>query len=62
MKTYEFGLTHDHGNVTLRASADTLEAAKQIILTAEKAPASAITWWRVVPTAKQIKKTKSLMP
>lgn len=61
MKTYELALKHDQGTVTLRTRAANIQAAKEIICKAENCPESAIQWWRVVPTAKQIKKTKSLM-
>lgn len=61
MKTFEFVLNHDGGKVTLRTGANSLPEAEAIILKAENAPKSAIQSWRVVPTAKQIKRTKSLM-
>ena len=61
MKTYEFIIKHDNGKVTLRTSADNLEAAKLIIMKAEGCPERSITSWRIVPTAKQIKKTKNLL-
>ncbi len=61
MKTYEFTLKHDAGHVTLRIRANNLPAAQKVVLDAEKAPASAIQYWRVVPTAKQVSRTKSLL-
>ena len=61
MKTYEFTLKHDKGIVTLRTRARNLQTAQDIICKAENCPKSAIQWWRVVPTQKQIQRTKSLM-
>jgi hypothetical protein len=61
MKTFEFILKHDAGTVTICTRADSLEVAKKIVLDAERAPERAIKSWRVVPTAKQVAKTKSLM-
>ena len=60
-KTYEFTMTHDGGIVNIRTSAQSLEAAKTIVLNAELAPESSIKSWRVVPTHKQIRRTKSLL-
>lgn len=61
MKTYEFGLKHDDGMVNIRVHAEDLAEARKIALDIEKAPENAIRWWRVVPTQKQIQKTKNLM-
>jgi hypothetical protein len=61
MKTYEITLRHDAGTITLGFRADSYADAKKAILEAEGAPESAIVTWRVVPTARQIRKTKSLM-
>jgi len=61
MKTYEFTLKHDAGEVTIRTRAASVEAAKREILDAERAPEGAIKYWCVVPTARQIQKTKNLM-
>ena len=61
MKTYEITLKHDNGQVSLMMRANTYDAAKRMILEAEKAPESAILYWRVVPTKRGIAKTKSLM-
>ena len=61
MKTFEFTLKHDSGEVTIRTRAQNLAAAQQIVLTAENAPMSAIRSWRVVPTKKQTERTKSLL-
>lgn len=61
MKTYEFTLKHDNGTVKIRTSADNLEAAKLIIIKSEGCPERAITAWRIIPTAKQIRKTKNLL-
>lgn len=61
MKTYEITLRHDSGTVTLRTKADSIEAAKRMVCEAEGAPTSAVAYWRVVPTARQIKRTKSLL-
>ena len=38
MKTYEFGLKHDDGMVTIRARAENLADAQKIALDIEKAP------------------------
>lgn len=61
MKTYEFTLKHDGGTATVQVTASTLGAAKYIVLNSEKCPETAITSWRVVPTARQIRKTKNLL-
>jgi len=61
MKTFEIRLKHDHGEVSVYTRARTIDAAKQIVLEAENAPAAAILWWRVVPTRRQIQKTKNLL-
>jgi hypothetical protein len=61
LKTYEFRLRHDKGEILLRTKSENLAAAKEIILTAENAPERAILSWRVVPTPKQIQRTKNLM-
>lgn len=61
MKTYEITLKHDSGTVALRTRAESIEAAKRMICEAERAPESAVACWRVVPTARQIKRTKSLL-
>jgi len=60
-KTYEFTLKHDSGFINIRTASHSLESAKKLVLDSELAPESAIKSWRVVPTAKQIKRTKSLL-
>ena len=61
MKAYEITLTHDAGEVTIRTHAGTIFAAIENVCNAEKAPRSAVKTWRVVPTAKQIARTKNLL-
>lgn len=61
MKTYEVTLSSDSGPVTIRTSAATSHQAIGSVCAAEKAPRSAVTTWRVIPTARQIAKTKNLM-
>lgn len=61
MKTYEFQFKHDGGSTVIRTTGTDVNSAKRKVLEAEKAPESAIGWWRVVPTQKQINKTKNLL-
>lgn len=61
MKTYEIALSTDSGDVVFRVGAKDIQSAQTLLLSLERAPVSAVKWWRVVPTAKQIRKTKSLM-
>lgn len=61
MKRYLFTLKHDSGTATIGIVDQNLESAKRRLLDQEKAPESAILYWSVVPTAKQLKNTKSLM-
>ena len=61
MKTYEISLRHDSGSVTIRTRASNIETAMKMVCDAEKAPLGAIKHWRVVPTARQIKRTQSLL-
>lgn len=61
MKTYEITLKHDAGTVKARATASSYQAAIELVCLAEKAPTSAVQTWRIIPTAKQIARTKSLM-
>jgi hypothetical protein len=61
MKKFEFLLNSDSGEYYLTVTAQNYGAAEKIVLDSEKCPKRSIRSWRVVPTAKQIKKTKSLM-
>ena len=61
MKTYEFTLYHDNGKTKIRVTAGNLERAQKLLMIAEDCPISAIQSWRIIPTAKQIKKTQSLL-
>lgn len=61
MKTYEITLRHDDGKTTFRTIARDYRAAQEQICKAERAPLSAIMTWRVIPTARQIQKTKNLL-
>lgn len=61
MNTYEITMRHDAGQVSIQTRARNYDAAKHMILEAERAPESAILHWRVVPTKRQIARTKSLM-
>jgi hypothetical protein len=60
-KTYALTLRHDSGTVEIRIAASSLASAKQRVLDAERAPESAIQSWRIVPTARQIRRTQNLM-
>ena len=60
-KTYEISLKHDAGEVTIRLRASSYLAAIEQACNAEKAPKCAVQSWRVIPTARQIARTKSLM-
>lgn len=61
MKTFEITLKHNGGLCSFRVHGKDYATAKANLLRAEKAPEGAVQTWRVVPTAKQITKTKSLM-
>lgn len=61
MKTYEFTIKHDSGTVTVRTSATDISAAQEIVCASECCPRSALSSWRIVPTARQIAKTKNLL-
>lgn len=61
MKHYLVNLQHDGGNITAETFASSIERAKALVCNAEKAPLSAVKWWQVVPTPKQIRRTKSLL-
>ncbi len=58
MKTFELTLQHNKGKVTIRTRAESLSDARRIACAAEAAPESAIVTWRVVPTKRQIARTK----
>lgn len=61
MKKYMVKLLSDSGPVMFHLYADSIDSARQTVATAENAPLSSIQFAGVVPTKKQIKKTKSLM-
>jgi hypothetical protein len=61
MKTYTFGLKHDSGEASITVRADDVNEAKKMVMDLEKCPERAITWWRIVPTTRQIQKTKNLL-
>lgn len=61
MKTYEFHLNHDGGKASIRIQDNDVNSAKRRVLEQENAPESAIQSWRVVPTERQIRKTKNLL-
>lgn len=61
MKTFEIQVKHDNGETVLRVRARNIDAANEMVMQAEGCPRSALGWWRVVPTAAQIKKTKNLL-
>lgn len=61
MKKFEIEVKHDNGNFKITVTARNIEAAKMMVMIAENCPPSALGWWRVVPTARQIAKTKRLM-
>jgi hypothetical protein len=61
MKTFEITLKHDGGQVTIRTRATCLAMAQNIALTAEKAPRSALAYWGIVPTQRQIARTKNML-
>lgn len=61
MKQFEFEIKHDNGTITLRTFARNLEEAQNVICKAEDCPRSALGYWRIVPTKKQLAKTKRLM-
>jgi hypothetical protein len=61
MKAYNVTLRHDAGEVTLMIRADNYQAAQQRACTIEGAPLSAVKSWAVVPTTRQIRRTKNLL-
>ena len=61
MKTYRIYVRHDNGEQGFHIRAGSIQQAKEMLMTMEKCPESAIIHWYVVPTLKQIKRTKSLM-
>ncbi len=61
MKTYEIALRHNAGTVTIRTRATDISAAKALVCASEKCPESAVAWWRIIPTPRQIARTKSLL-
>lgn len=61
MKTYDITLKHDSGSATHRISAESFDAALTRLCDLEKAPKSALHWWAIVPTARQIRRTQSLL-
>lgn len=61
MKTYEITLKHEGEDVTARTQADNITTAKESVCADYGVPVSAVHYWRVVPTKKQIARTKSLM-
>lgn len=61
MKTYRIGLKHDNGTAEIGVQANSIQEAKKLIMELEKFPESAMTYWAVVPTKKQIARTKSLL-
>lgn len=61
MKTYEFGMIYNGVINHIRIQDNNLKNAEKRVLQLENAPKRAIQYWRVVPTASQIKKTKNLL-
>jgi hypothetical protein len=61
MKTYRIQVKHDSGEMVLRVYARNIQAAKEMIMAAEGCPECAIGWIAIVPTPKQIQKTKNLL-
>lgn len=61
MKTYTIGLHHDNGDASITVRANSIEEAKQLVMSIEKCPERALTWISVKPTAKQVQKTKNLL-
>lgn len=61
MKKYEIEVKHDNGSFKITVTARNIEAAQKMVMNAENCPPSALGSWRVVPTARQIAKTKRLM-
>jgi hypothetical protein len=61
MKNFIFTLKHDNGAVNIGIRAENLKAAQQQLMNSEKCPLSAIQTWWIIPTAKEIQKTKNLL-
>lgn len=61
MKTFEVTLANSAGGVTIRLCSSTYQEAIKTACNVERAPESAVKTWRVVPTARQIARTKSLL-
>jgi len=61
MKTYAFELRADGMTFWVRVQASNISRAKTIVLDWQKCPERSIQSWHIVPTEKQIAKTKSLL-
>lgn len=61
MKTFNITLSHDSGEVTLMIRADNYQGAIKRACLIEGAPESAVKSWRVIPTARQVARTKNLL-
>ena len=61
MKAYRIQVKHDSGEIILRVRAQNIQAAKKMIMATEGCPERAIGWIAVIPTQKQIQKTKNLL-
>lgn len=61
MRLYELTLCHDNGRAKIRVPARNVKQAYERVCNLEGCPERAIQSWRVIPTKKQLAKTKTLM-
>lgn len=61
MKTYKIQLKHDKGETIITTRARNIQAAIDSVMIAEQCPRSAIGYWSVVLTKKQLAK-KEVLP
>lgn len=61
MKSYEFNIKTADGVKTVRQMGEDVSDAKYRVCRSENVQSSAISWWRVIPTDRQIARTKSLL-
>lgn len=57
-RMFELTLQHDNGQIKIRTSATSIRAAYTQVCKAENCPESAVLYWRVIPTKKQIRQTQ----
>ena len=61
MKSYKIQVKHDQGEQGFLIRADSIQEAKEIVMRLEGCPERAILYWSVVPTKRQIERTKNML-